>query len=149
MTRLTVNGTPVEVTTDPGAPLLDVLRGELGLAGTRFGCGEGLCGACFVLLDERVVASCDTPLSAAEGREVVTVEGLAPGEELHPVQRAILEEQAGQCGYCLSGMMISAAALLASEPRPDEEAVVAALDRNLCRCGVHRRIVRAVLKVAE
>ncbi|MEO3868552.1 (2Fe-2S)-binding protein [Nonomuraea sp. B12E4] len=149
MTRLTVNGTPVEVTTDPQAPLLDALRGELGLAGTRFGCGEGMCGACFVLLDGRVAAACDTPLSAAAGGAVVTVEGLAPGDEAHPVQRAILAEQAGQCGYCLSGMMVSAAALLADEPRPSEEAVVAALDRNLCRCGVHRRIVRAVLRAAE
>ncbi|WP_188190048.1 (2Fe-2S)-binding protein [Nonomuraea sp. SYSU D8015] len=149
MTRLTVNGCSVEVGCDPGTPLLDVLRGELGLVGTRFGCGVGLCGACFVLLDGRVTASCDTPLSAAEGRAVVTVEGLAPGDELHPVQRAILEEQAGQCGYCLSGMLISAAALLAAEPRPSEEAVVRALDGNLCRCGVQRRIVRAVLKAAE
>ncbi|MGP3956824.1 (2Fe-2S)-binding protein [Nonomuraea sp. 3N208] len=149
MTRLTVNGAAVEVAADPGTPLLDVLRGELGLVGTRFGCGAGMCGACFVLLDERVTASCDTPLSAAGGREVVTVEGLAPGDELHPVQRAILEEQAGQCAYCLSGMIVSAAALLASDPRPSEEAVVRALEDNLCRCGVQRRIVRAVLKAAE
>ncbi|MFC4113187.1 (2Fe-2S)-binding protein [Nonomuraea zeae] len=148
MTRLVVNGTPAEVAADPGTPLLDVLRGELGLVGTRFGCGAGACGACFVLLDERVAAACDTPLSAAAGREVVTVEGLAPGEELHPVQRAILEEQAGQCGYCLSGMIVSAAALLARDPHPDEEAVVAALERNLCRCGAHRRIVRAVLRAS-
>jgi nicotinate dehydrogenase subunit A len=146
--RVTVNGTPAEVAADPGTPLLDVLRGELGLVGTRFGCGAGLCGACFVLLDGRVAAACDTPLSAAGGREVVTLEGLAPGAELHPVQRAILEEQAGQCGYCLSGMIVSAAALLARDPRPDEEAVVAALDGNLCRCGAHRRIVRAVLRAA-
>lgn len=149
MTRLTVNGASAEVSADPGTPLLDVLRGELGLVGTRFGCGAGLCGACFVLLDGRVTASCDTPLSAAGGRAVVTVEGLAPGDELHPVQRAILEEQAGQCGYCLSGMAVSAAALLAADPRPSEEAVVRALDGNLCRCGVQRRIVRAVLKAAE
>ncbi|GAA3533304.1 (2Fe-2S)-binding protein [Nonomuraea rosea] len=146
--RVTVNGTPAEVAADPGIPLLDVLRGELGLVGTRFGCGVGLCGACFVLLDGRVAAACDTPLAAAEGREVVTVEGLAPGAELHPVQQAILEEQAGQCGYCLSGMIVSAAALLARDPRPDEEAAVAALDGNLCRCGAHRRIVRAVLRAA-
>lgn len=149
MVPLTVNGNVVEARSDPGTPLLDVLRGELGLAGTRFGCGAGLCGACFVLVDGQVTTSCDTPLSAVEGREVVTVEGLANGDEPHPVQRAVLEEQAGQCGYCLSGIMISAAALLAADPRPDEEAVVAALDRNLCRCGVHRRVVRAVLKAAE
>ncbi|MGI5282497.1 (2Fe-2S)-binding protein [Nonomuraea polychroma] len=149
MTRLIVNGAPVEVACDPGTPLLDVLRGELGLAGTRFGCGAGLCGACFVLVDGRVTAACDTPLSAAEGREVVTVEGLAPGDDLHPVQRAILEEQAGQCGYCLSGMAVSAAALLASDARPGEEAVVRALDGNLCRCGVQRRILRAVMKAIQ
>ncbi|MGP4098613.1 (2Fe-2S)-binding protein [Nonomuraea sp. KM90] len=149
MTGMIVNGAAVEAGSDPDTPLLDVLRGELGLVGTRFGCGVGLCGACFVLLDGRVTAACDTPLSACEGREVVTVEGLAPGDSLHPVQRAILEEQAGQCGYCLSGIMVSAAALLAADPRPDEEAVVAALDRNLCRCGVQRRVVRAVLKAAE
>ncbi|MEV0614097.1 (2Fe-2S)-binding protein [Nonomuraea sp. NPDC050404] len=149
MTLLTVNGAVVEVRAEPGTPLLDVLRGELGLVGTRFGCGAGSCGACFVLLNGRVTAACDTPLSVAEGREVVTVEGLAPGDELHPVQQAILEEQAGQCGYCLSGIMISAAALLADDPRPDEEAVVAALERNLCRCGVHRRVVRAILKTTQ
>ncbi|TDD56208.1 (2Fe-2S)-binding protein [Nonomuraea terrae] len=148
MTRLTVNGTPMEAVSDPGTPLLDVLRGEMGLTGTRFGCGLEACGACFVLLDGQPVASCTTPLSVAEGRDVVTIEGLAPGDELHPVQQAILDEQAGQCGFCLSGIMVSAAALLARDPHPDEEAVVAALDRNLCRCGVHRRVVRAVLKAA-
>ncbi|MEV0380367.1 (2Fe-2S)-binding protein [Nonomuraea sp. NPDC050643] len=149
MTRLTVNGTLVESTSDPATPLLDVLRGELNLVGTRFGCGTGMCGACFVLLDGRVTPACDTPLSAAADRSVVTVEGLAPGDDLHPIQRAILEEQAGQCGYCLSGMMISAVALLAADPHPSEQAVAEALDGNLCRCGVHRRIVRAVLKAAE
>lgn len=148
MTRLNLNGTPVEAAADPDTPLLDVLRGEMGLVGTRFGCGAEACGACFVLLDGAAVASCTTPLSAVEGRDVVTVEGLAPGDELHPVQRAILDEQAGQCGYCLSGIMISAAGLLARDPHPDEEAVIAALDRNLCRCGVQRRVVRAVLRAA-
>ncbi|SDJ28314.1 nicotinate dehydrogenase subunit A [Nonomuraea maritima] len=148
MTRLNLNGTPVEAAADPGTPLLDVLRGEMGLVGTRFGCGAEACGACFVLLDGAAVASCTTPLSAVEGRDVVTVEGLAPGDELHPVQQAILDEQAGQCGYCLSGIMVSAAGLLARDPHPDEAAVIAALDRNLCRCGVQRRVVRAVLRAA-
>ncbi|MFG2072317.1 (2Fe-2S)-binding protein [Nonomuraea maritima] len=148
MTRLNLNGTPVEAAADPDTPLLDVLRGEMGLVGTRFGCGAEACGACFVLLDGAAVASCTTPLSAVEGRDVVTVEGLAPGDELHPVQRAILDEQAGQCGYCLSGIMVSAAGLLARDPHPDEAAVIAALDRNLCRCGVQRRVVRAVLRAA-
>jgi nicotinate dehydrogenase subunit A len=149
VTRLTVNGAPVAVGVDPEASLLSVLRGELGLVGTRFGCGLGQCGACFVLLNGRVTASCDTPLWSAEGGTVVTVEGLAADSTPHPVQRAFLEEQAGQCGYCLSGMAISAAALLASDPSPDEEAVVAALERNLCRCGAQGRLVRAVLRAAE
>ncbi|SEF77615.1 nicotinate dehydrogenase subunit A [Nonomuraea solani] len=149
MTRLTINGKSVKSTSDPATPLLDVLRGELNLVGTRFGCGAGMCGACFILLDDRVTPACDTPLSAAENRSVVTIEGLAPGADLHPIQQAILEEQAGQCGYCLSGMMISAAALLKTTPHPTEQAVAEALNGNLCRCGVHRRIIRAVLKAAE
>jgi nicotinate dehydrogenase subunit A len=149
MTRLTVNGVPVQTSADPDTSLLHVLRDELGLAGTRFGCGLGQCGACFVLVDGRVVPSCDTPLWSAEGSDVVTVEGLAPGDELHPVQRAVLDEQAAQCGFCVSGMLVSAAALLAADPAPGEQAVIAALDRNLCRCGVQRRIVRAVLRAAR
>jgi nicotinate dehydrogenase subunit A len=147
--ELTVNGRPVRVETDPGTSLLHVLRNELDLKGTRFGCGVGLCGACFVQLDGQVVASCDTPMWSAEGRTVVTVEGLAPGEGLHRVQRAFLDEQAAQCGYCVSGILVSAGALLDRNPAPDEQAVIEALDRNLCRCGVQRRVVRAVLKAAS
>jgi nicotinate dehydrogenase subunit A len=152
MTRaveLTVNGRNVTVETDPDASLLHVLRNELGLKGARFGCGLGLCGACFVQIDGQVVASCDTPMWSAEGHAVVTVEGLAPGDDLHRVQEALLDEQAAQCGYCVSGILVSAAALLERNPAPTEEDVIEALDRNLCRCGVQRRVVRAVLKAAS
>jgi nicotinate dehydrogenase subunit A len=147
--ELTVNGGHVRVEAHPDTSLLHVLREELDLKGSRFGCGIGLCGACFVQLDGQVVASCDTPIWSAAGRTVVTVEGLAPGDELHPVQRAFLDEQAAQCGYCISGILVSAATLLERNPAPDEQAVVEALDRNLCRCGVQRRVVRAVLAAAE
>jgi nicotinate dehydrogenase subunit A len=142
----TVNGERREVEADPDTPLLYVLRNDLGLAGARFGCGLGLCGACFVHVDGAVVPSCDTPLWSVEGRTVVTVEGLAPGDELHPVQQAMLDEQAAQCAFCVTGVIMSAAALLARTPRPDEARVVEALDRNLCRCGAHGRMVRAVLR---
>ncbi|GAA2107499.1 (2Fe-2S)-binding protein [Actinomadura alba] len=147
--ELTVNGRKVRVETDPDTSLLHVLRNELDLKGARFGCGVGLCGACFVQMDGHVVASCDTPIWSAEGRTVVTVEGLAPGDELHRVQQAFLDEQAAQCGYCISGILVSASALLDRNPAPDEQAVIEALDRNLCRCGVQRRVVRAVLKAAS
>lgn len=146
---LTVNGKATTVTGDPGTPLLHVLRNELGLAGPRFGCGVGLCGACFVLLDGAAAPACDTPLWSIEGRTVVTVEGLAEGEDLHPLQEAFLDEQAAQCAFCVSGVLVSAAALLAETPAPSEHEVVDALDRNLCRCGVQRRMVRAVLRAAE
>jgi nicotinate dehydrogenase subunit A len=146
---LTVNGRAVEVQGDDDTSLLHVLRHELGLAGPRFGCGVGLCGACFVLLDGNAAPACDTPMWAAAGKDVVTVEGLRDGDELHPVQQAFLDGQAAQCGFCVSGVLVSAAALLAENPQPDEPAVVAALDRNLCRCGVQRRMVVAVLRAAE
>jgi nicotinate dehydrogenase subunit A len=143
---LTVNGARHESAADPDTPLLYVLRNELGLVGARFGCGMGLCGACFVHVDGAVVASCDTPLWSVEGKTVVTVEGLAPGDELHPVQQAMLDEQAAQCAYCVTGVIMSGAALLERSPQPDRAEVVAALDRNLCRCGAHNRMVRAVLR---
>lgn len=146
--RLTVNGTAQAVTCEPGDPLLDVLRSGLGLAGPRFGCGAGLCGACFVLIDGRPRSSCDLPVSAAAGTEITTVEGLAGDGELHPVQQAFLDEQAAQCGYCTSGMIISAVALLQAKPSPSEQEAREALDGNLCRCGSHGRIIRAVLRAA-
>lgn len=145
MTDLRVNGRAVSVDADPDTPLLTVLREDLGLLGSRFGCGLGLCGACFVRLDGAVVPSCDTPLWQAEGTEVVTVEGLSPDGAPHPVQQAVLENQAAQCGFCISGIAVNAATLLDQQPGADEDTIVAALDRNLCRCGVQRRIVDAVL----
>lgn len=148
--RLTVNGRAREIRADPELTLLDVLRGELGLAGPRFGCGIGLCGACFVLVDGRPRSSCDLPAAAAAGRDIVTVEGLAPDDgPPHPVQQAFIDEQAAQCGYCTSGMVISAVALLRACPDPTGEQVRAALESNLCRCGAHGRVVRAVLRAAE
>lgn len=146
--ELTVNGASRQVDADPDTPLLDVLRGELGLRGARFGCGLGQCGACFVLVDGRAVPACDTPLWAVEGKAVTTPEGLA-AEGLHPVQQAVLDEQAGQCGFCLSGMVVTAAALLAEQPRPDEATVAAALDRHLCRCGIQRRMIAAVVRAGR
>jgi nicotinate dehydrogenase subunit B len=145
--RLVVNGVQQTVACEPDTPLLDVLRHDLGLAGPRFGCGLGLCGACYVLVDGRARSSCDLAVVAVDG-PVTTVEGLAAGGQLHPVQQAFLDEQAAQCGYCSSGMIISAAALLRDQPAPSEQDVRRALDGNLCRCGCHGRIVRAVLRAA-
>jgi nicotinate dehydrogenase subunit A len=146
--RLTVNGVAQVISGEPEAPLLDVLRHDLGLAGPRFGCGSGLCGACFVLLDGEPRSSCDLPAWAAEGREVTTVEGLPAAGRLHPVQQAMLDEQAAQCGYCTSGMIMSAVALLRGTAAPTEAEVRGALDGNLCRCGSHQRVIRAVLRAA-
>jgi nicotinate dehydrogenase subunit A len=146
--RLTVNGAASVIEADPDTPLLYALRNDLALKGTRFGCGTGLCGACFVLIDDHAAPACDTPLWSVAGKNVTTVEGLAPKGSLHPLQEAFLAEQAAQCGYCTSGVLISAAALLARNPAPTESEVRAALDRNLCRCGSHNRMVRAVLRAA-
>lgn len=147
--HLTVNGVQVEVEAEPDTPLLSVLRNDLDLYGARFGCGVGLCGACFVRIDGAAVPSCDTPMWSVEHKAVVTVEGLADDARLHPVQQALLDEQAAQCGFCIGGIMVSAATLLDDNPRPDEEAVAEALDRHLCRCGVQRRIVRAVVRAGQ
>jgi nicotinate dehydrogenase subunit A len=147
--RLRVNGVDRILEADPETPLLSALRGPLGLMGTRFGCGLNQCGACNVLVDGRAVASCDLPLSAAAGKDVTTVEGLGSPEQPHALQSAFIAEQAMQCGYCISGILISAAALLRRNPDPSEAEVRAALDRNLCRCGAHNRMVRAVLRAAK
>jgi nicotinate dehydrogenase subunit A len=147
--KLNVNGSDRTVEADPASPLLDILRNQLGLTGTRYGCGANQCGACNVLIEEQAVAACDTPLWAAAGKRIVTVEGLGTPERPHPLQRAFIAEQACQCGYCLSGILMSAAALLKRNPNPSEVEVRAALDRNLCRCGAHNRIVRAVLRAAK
>jgi nicotinate dehydrogenase subunit A len=145
---LQVNGSTREVRAEEATPLLYVLRNDLDFKGTRFGCGVAQCGSCNVLLDGAPVPSCDTPLWATEGKSVVTVEGLGSGGELHPLQQAFIDEQAAQCGYCLPGILISAAALLKQNPHPSEAEVRQALDKNLCRCGTHNRIVRAVLHAA-
>jgi nicotinate dehydrogenase subunit A len=147
---LAINGTSRTVTVDdPDTPLLYVLRNDLGLVGSRFGCGTGQCGACFVMVEGRALPSCDTPLWSVAGKKVVTVEGLGKGGELHPVQNALLAEQAAQCGFCISGIAVAAAAFLSSNRNPSEQQVREALDRNLCRCGAHNRVVRAVLRAAK
>jgi nicotinate dehydrogenase subunit A len=150
---LQVNGQQRTVQAQDNTPLLYILRNDLGLKGTRFGCGANQCGSCHVLLEGASVPACDTPVWAAEGKAVVTVEGLGqlqgnPGA-LHPLQQAFIDEQAAQCGYCLSGILISATALLVENAQPSESQVKAALDKHLCRCGTHNRIVRAVLRAAD
>jgi nicotinate dehydrogenase subunit A len=147
--RFYVNGVERTVAAKPSMPLLAVLRGPLALTGTRFGCGANQCGACNVLVGDHVVASCDTPLWAVTGKNVSTIEGLGTPEQPHPLQIAFMAEQAMQCGYCVSGILISAAALLRHNPDPTEAEVKAALDRNLCRCGAHNRMVRAVLRAVK
>ncbi|OGA77332.1 MAG: (2Fe-2S)-binding protein [Betaproteobacteria bacterium RIFCSPLOWO2_12_FULL_65_14] len=149
MTEFEVNGERRSVAADPDTPLLYVLRNDLGLVGSRYGCGTGQCGACFVMVDGKAMPSCDAPLWSVAGKSVTTVEGLSKGGALHPVQKALLAEQAAQCGYCTSGIAVTAAAFLASNKNPTEAEVKAALDRNLCRCGAHNRVVRAVLRAAK
>jgi nicotinate dehydrogenase subunit A len=148
-TRLIVNGSGVSVTADRDTPLLDVLRNHLGLSGTKFGCGLEQCGCCMVLVDGHPEKSCGKPLSTVAGKNIVTVEGLGTPDRPHPLQQAFLAEQAGQCGYCLAGIMISAKALLDRNPSPSRAEIVEALDDNICRCGSHTRIVRAVERAAE
>jgi nicotinate dehydrogenase subunit A len=148
-TTFTLNGVERTVTADAARSLLSILRGDLGLTGSRFGCGVNQCGACNVIIDGQAVAACDTPLWAAAGKRITTIEGLGTPEQPHPLQRAFLDEQAMQCGYCIAGILMSAAALLARNPQPSEAEVKSALDRNLCRCGAHNRIVRAVLRAAN
>ncbi len=137
-----VNGMERTVEAAPETPLLYVLRNDLGLPGTRFGCGSGQCGACFVLVDGRAMASCDLPISFVSGKKITTIEGLG-GE--HPVQKALERHQAAQCGYCMSGIVMAAVALLSNNPRPGESEIRAALDKNLCRCGSHNRVVKEFL----
>jgi nicotinate dehydrogenase subunit A len=142
--KFVVNGQPKEVAANENTPLLHVLRNDLGLVGTRFGCGSGQCGACFVMVDGKPMASCDLPVSFLENKAVTTVEGLNG-----KVQKALLAEQAAQCGYCMSGIIIAAAALLERNPSPSEKEVRQALDKNLCRCGSHNRVVRAVMRASR
>ena len=145
---LRVNGEERELDLSRRTTLLTALRDDLGLTGTRYGCGAGQCGACYVLIDGRAVASCLLPAEQAAGSEITTVEGLADGDRLDPVQQAFVDEDAMQCGYCTSGMIVSAVALLRSDPAPSEAAIRDALAGNLCRCGVYVRAIRAVKRTA-
>ena len=146
---LNVNGAQHAVEAAEDTPLIYALRNQLGLKGTRYGCGADQCGTCYVLLDDRAVPACDTPLRAAAGKRITTIEGLGTPERPHALQRAFIAEQAAQCGYCSSGIIMTCAALLSGNPDPSEAQVREALDRHLCRCGTHNRIVRAVLRAAN
>jgi nicotinate dehydrogenase subunit A len=145
---LTVNGRSLRVTALETTPLLDVLRNQLDLKGTRYGCGLEQCGSCMVLLDGEPIYACSREIATVAGRAVTTIEGLGSAAQPHPLQQAFLAEQAGQCGYCLSGIMIGAKALLDRNPSPTRAEIAAALDRHLCRCGAHPRILRAIEQAA-
>ncbi|MCG6923688.1 MAG: (2Fe-2S)-binding protein [Acidobacteriota bacterium] len=147
--RFNVNGAEATVTTDPERRLLDVLREDLQLTGTKYGCGEGQCGACLVHLDGEPTRSCLVPVRDAEGTSVTTIEGLARGDTLHAVQEAFIEEGAMQCGYCTSGMILAAVALLRRTPDPTHEQIVSGMDGHLCRCNGYVKIVNAVRRAAE
>ena len=144
-----VNGARRAVTADAETPLIYILRNDFKLKGTRFGCGQGVCGSCTVLLDGRSVQSCNTPVSAAEAKSITTIEGLGSGAALHPLQEAFIEEQAGQCGYCLTGIIMGAAALLSRNPSPTDAQIRSELDVHLCRCGSYDRILRAIRAASQ
>ena len=146
---LKVNGHTHTVSAEPNTPLLYILRNDLKLKGTRFGCGEGQCGACTVLINGKAVQSCDTPLWSAPGHDITTIEGLGSAEAPGRLQQAFIDEQAVQCGYCINGIIMSAQALLIANPQPNDEQIIEALDRNLCRCGTHVRVLRAIKRVAR
>ena len=146
--RFRLNGVETTVDADPDSSLLGILRGQLGMTGAHFGCGANECGACNVMVGDQAVASCDTPLWSVADKDITTIEGFGTSEHPHPLQTAFIAEQALQCGYCIPGILISAAALLKRNPSPSDANVRAALDRNLCRCGSHNRIVKAVLRAA-
>jgi nicotinate dehydrogenase subunit A len=141
-----VNGRSVAVDGDSTTSLLSTLRDKLDLRGTKFGCGTGQCGSCMVLIDGKPEHSCAREVASVAGRTIITVEGLSRDGTLHPLQQAFLDEQAGQCGYCLPGILVSATALLAKNPKPSRNEIVAALDPHLCRCGIHNRVIRAIQK---
>ncbi len=145
---LDVNGRRCEVTAEPETPLLYVLRNDLKLKGARYGCGIGACGTCMVIVDGKAVQSCDVPVSAVAGKAITTIEGIGTAERPHPLQRAFIDEQAAQCGYCVTGIIMTAKALLDAKPRPSDEEIRTALAANLCRCGTHVRILRAIQSVA-
>lgn len=146
---LRVNGTSHTIDGEPGDTLLSVLRYELGLTGSKYGCGEGHCGACSVLVDNQLARSCTTRLAAVAGKPVTTIEAVGDGDRLHPVQEAFLEAEAFQCGYCTPGMVMATIALLRMHPRPSDQDIAKFMDRNVCRCGTYPRIVQAVKQAAE
>jgi nicotinate dehydrogenase subunit A len=146
---INVNGTPRAVEADSETPLLYVLRNDLKLKGARYGCGAGQCGACMVIVDGKPVQSCDIPVSAVAGKSIATIEGIGREGRLHPLQQAFIQEQAAQCGYCIAGIIMAAKALLDANPRPSDDEIKTALARNLCRCGTHQRILRAIRRAAE
>jgi len=145
---LRINGRTHRIEGEPGDSLLSVLRYELGLTGSKFGCGEGQCGACTVLVDGQAARSCVTGISRVDGKSVTTIEGVAEGDELHPVQQAFLDAEAFQCGYCTPGMVMAAIGLLRTQPNPSEDDIARVMDRNVCRCGTFPRIVRAIKMAA-
>ncbi len=146
--RVTINGQPHQIAADPARPLLEILREDLHLTGTHFGCGQGDCGACSVLLDGKRIFSCSTPIGDLDGKSITTIEGLSQGEQLHPVQQAFLDEGAYQCGYCVSGMIMNAVALLNENPHPTDAQIKQAMNGNLCRCCGYAKIVGAVRRVS-
>jgi aerobic-type carbon monoxide dehydrogenase small subunit (CoxS/CutS family) len=147
--RFSLNGKPIQLQVDKDRTLLWVLRGKFGLTGAKYGCGEGLCGACTVIIGNEAVRSCQTKMKEVAGKEIITIEGLAQNGTLHPLQKAFTEHDALQCGYCTSGMILNAYGLLLKNPRPTRSQIVSGMDDNLCRCGAHQRIMRAIESVAR
>ena len=147
--QFTLNGKPVSVTADTDRMLLWVLRKDLGFTGTKYGCGEGLCGACTVLVNEEAVRSCQTPLKDVQGKKIVTIEGLATQDILHPLQKAFMDHDALQCGYCTPGMIMNAYSFLRKNPNPTREDIIQGMEDNLCRCGAHHRIIPAIQEAAK
>lgn len=147
--RFTLNGKKTEITTEPNQTLLWVLRNQLGLTGTKYGCGTGFCGACTVLINKEPSRSCSIPVSDIAGKDVVTIEGLARGGKLHPVQQAFVDHDALQCGYCTPGMILTAAGMLMKNPSPTRQQIIDGMEDNLCRCGAHTRIIDAVETAAR
>ncbi|MBN1833230.1 MAG: (2Fe-2S)-binding protein [Deltaproteobacteria bacterium] len=144
-----LNGKKVNIHVDGERFLLTVLRKEFGLTGTKYGCGEGYCGACTVLMNNKAVKSCQTTMEEAKGKEIVTIEGLAKGKDIHPLQKAFIEHDATQCGFCTPGMILTAYSLLKENPKPSETEIIYAMDDNLCRCGSYRRIIEAIQNAAK
>jgi aerobic carbon-monoxide dehydrogenase small subunit len=147
--RFELNGKKTEIVLDPNLTLLWVLRNKFGLTGTKYGCGMGFCGACTVLIEQEAVRSCMSPVSDAANKKIVTIEGLAKNGNLHPVQKAFVEHDALQCGYCTSGMIMNAVALLLKNPEPSQQDIIKDMENNLCRCGAHVRIIQAIQTAAK